>query len=52
MQNVVLRVVAEEQNLKDELSELSLGFLELVSGLIRRKGTNDPVSSGKGVCRI
>ena len=39
MQNVVLRVVAEEQNLQDELSELSLGFLELVSGLIRCKGT-------------
>ena len=30
IQSLVLRVALEEQNLKDEFSELVMGFLELV----------------------
>lgn len=40
-------MIPEEQSLRDGLSELSLGFLELVYGLIRSKSTNDLISRVK-----
>lgn len=40
-------VLSEEQNLQDEFSELTLGFLDWFSNLIRFKGTNHPVFGGE-----
>lgn len=40
-------MVLKEHNLKDEFSELVLGFLDWLSDMIRFKDINDSVSSSK-----
>lgn len=47
MQILVLGVVIEEQNFKDEFLELVLKFLEYLSNLIRFKDPNVYISSSK-----
>lgn len=46
MQVLGQRVVAKEQNLKHELSELVLGLLDFFFNLIRFKGITNLISSG------
>ena len=43
----MLRVILENQNIKDGFSELVLGFSNWVSNLIRFKDANDSISSSK-----
>ena len=45
----MLRVILENQNIKDGFSELVLGFWNWVSNLIRFKDANDSISSSKEI---